>query len=116
MQTNLCLRNANVDHTSHFIGEHGCRMRSPTSAEISHVWFTFGALAVEVVDLFMQLHRRRKPICSAAPARVRIPGSSGRGFRFNPAIHSNLIRSPIPGHPVTCLGEDLTLLGSPVAG
>ena len=36
--------------------------------------------------------------------KVRIPGSSGQGFRFDPVTHSNLIRSPIPGHPVTLSG------------
>ncbi len=36
--------------------------------------------------------------------RVRIPGPSGRGFRFDPVIRSNLIQSPIPGHPVTLFG------------
>ena len=36
--------------------------------------------------------------------RLRIPGSSGQGFRFDPATHSNLIRSPIPGHPATPSG------------
>jgi hypothetical protein len=35
---------------------------------------------------------------------LRIPGSSGQGFRFDPATHSNLIRSPLPGHPVTPSG------------
>ena len=39
----------------------------------------------------------RKAGCS----QVRIPGRSGRGFRFDPVALSNLIRSPIPGHPVT---------------
>ena len=34
-------------------------------------------------------------------AALRIPGRSGRGFRFDPVALSNLIRSPIPGHPVT---------------
>lgn len=38
------------------------------------------------------------------PLRVRIPGSSGQGFRFDPATHSNLIRPPIPGHPATLSG------------
>ena len=37
-------------------------------------------------------------------ADLRITGSSGRGFRFDPATHSNLIRPPIPGHPVTLSG------------
>ncbi len=35
---------------------------------------------------------------------LRIPGPSGRGFRFDPVIRSNLIQSPIPGHPVTLFG------------
>ncbi len=35
---------------------------------------------------------------------MRIPGPSGRGFRFDPVIRSNLIQSPIPGHPVTLFG------------
>ena len=37
-----------------------------------------------------------------APARN--PGSSGQGFRFDPVTYSNLIRPPIPGHPVTLSG------------
>jgi hypothetical protein len=36
--------------------------------------------------------------------RLRIPGRSGRGFRFDPVTDSNLIRSPIPGYPVTLFG------------
>jgi len=35
---------------------------------------------------------------------VRTPGSSGQGFRFDPATHSNLIRPLIPGHPATLCG------------
>jgi hypothetical protein len=35
---------------------------------------------------------------------LRIPGSSGQGFRFDPATHSNLIRPLIPGHPATLFG------------
>ena len=46
-----------------------------------------------------------EPIAIALSRRlVRIPGSSGQGFRFDPVTHSNLIRSPIPGHPVTLSG------------
>ncbi len=41
---------------------------------------------------------------SPTPHRLRIPGPSGQGFRFDPATHSNLIRPPIPGYPVTLSG------------
>ncbi len=44
---------------------------------------------------------QRPPVLSP---QLRIPGRSGQGFRFDQVTHSNLIRSPIPGHPVTLSG------------
>ena len=78
-----------------------------------------GLLTRRVLPLALMKSANRVPIRRASfealtaprgvPAAVpfdhlRIPGSSGQGFRFDPVTHSNLIRSPIPGHPVTLSG------------
>jgi hypothetical protein len=60
-----------------------------------------------MANMVLRIRQKQFPRAHYYPCNgdwVRIPGSSGQGFRFDPATHSNLIRPPIPGHPATLFG------------
>ena len=67
---------------------------------------TTGAILRRITEtpLSVSAHKLATIILDGIAWKVRIPGSSGQGFRFDPATHSNLTRSPIPGHPATLCG------------